>query len=1013
MIRLIWLMNMFILLTYFNLCGQVPISLPVTFMDQSAGLKDTRNFYFYLDSKGFAWISSQSGLHRYDGSKVECYLPGPQAGTIHGKQVNGYFGEDEQSNIWFTTNKALNVYYRKTNTFNSFQGDTSGIPNYFSCGTDINGKVWLIHGSDLTVFDPATSGFNKICSLRNGTNRAVFQKNKSGEVSRIFCYNFNLEQIPGLEVVEVLKERLIRSIIITQGDQSGPIKVKDLYPQDDSTCWIIANSGLYKFNPLRSTWSEYRPMNADDNMIFRAVTPYLGDKLLVATYSDGLFVFDPASEKFLEHYIMLQNNQLLMEVPQSLYRDHQGGIWISVGYRGLAYFHPQNVLFRHYRHDLTTPIATSRIGLNTLLTLSDNSVWGSSNKHGAVLFQAENSVPLHYHKHNSKGITGNQTTMSFLDSEERIWLFTHKNISLRLTDGTIQSLDIDSDHSFESICEVQKGKYLLGSRIGGLFILEEIQKNIEFRISQLRSFKNDARYFYLNSDHDIIYAANNQQYIDLIGKNNGLSLLDRLPVNSNVHCIEEVDGSTWFGTDNGLIIHDSETNRIMKADWTDCLSNTIVYSIYKTSEKNLWISSNTGLFYLDSQNKTCKKFDIRHGVGLNQFNRLAHTRVANGDIWFGNSFGLTVVDPKRHEMPDIWSGVNISSILVNEKVDTVLRCAQSGSENVSEITSLDLPFKKNTLSFDFSALDYGGRQKAKYEYRMLGIDRNWVRSENIGFARYAGIRPGEYTFQVKTQNAPEHLVRSVALSIRPPVYLRWWFILLSTLLILGLLVYSWISYLRRKQKLQQLKYEKQLALEQERLRISNNLHDDLGSGLSALGLKARFVKHALKSEQLKQQLDSLVRNADEMTQKVRETIWTTNYKFDTLDNLFTRLHEYASEYLDNAKIQHHISLPELEQNLQVSGRARRQIYLAFKEGLHNIVKHSNASEVHISMTLKNDYIIHIEIRDNGIGFDPNDPALEKSGLKSMSDRMNMIGGLFSANSGKMGTSIKLIYKSES
>lgn len=102
------------------------------------------------------------------------------------------------------------------------------------------------------------------------------------------------------------------------------------------------------------------------------------------------------------------------------------------------------------------------------------------------------------------------------------------------------------------------------------------------------------------------------------------------------------------------------------------------------------------------------------------------------------------------------------------------------------------------------------------------------------------------------------------------------------------------------------------------------------------------------------------------------------------------MRSFAADFLEHAHIQHHFIIPESIPNIKLSGGTRRHIYLAVKESLHNVVKHSQATEVIIEVKVfKN---MTIMLKDNGKGFDPEKVRLFGNGLKNIEKRMQQVGG---------------------
>jgi signal transduction histidine kinase len=370
-----------------------------------------------------------------------------------------------------------------------------------------------------------------------------------------------------------------------------------------------------------------------------------------------------------------------------------------------------------------------------------------------------------------------------------------------------------------------------------------------------------------------------------------------------------------------------------------------------------------------------------------------------------------VIDPDQVMVDAPASHINLTNILVNDDAAPWLVCHETGASNVTELKSIDLAYQNNTLSFEFTAMDYAGPDHAIYEYRMTGIDGNWINSQHHGFARYVNLHPGQYTFEARVVNQNQGTyspVRSIIILIRTPFYQTSWFRMLVIVFCIFLFVFFFRMYEKRKRKLQQLEFAKRIALESERLRIANDMHDDLGSGLSALSLRAKLLAEQTSQPELRSQMNDFVNSANRLSQVIRETIWTINSKNDTIDNLITRLHQYAMEYFSGPAIRCTVDLMQEQIHTSISGSHRRELYLAYKEALHNVVKHAHATAVNISIDLQDSHLLVIRIRDNGKGFDAAHQS-DGLGLSSMLKHMQNIGGQFQIHSDQQGTQITLAY----
>jgi signal transduction histidine kinase len=130
---------------------------------------------------------------------------------------------------------------------------------------------------------------------------------------------------------------------------------------------------------------------------------------------------------------------------------------------------------------------------------------------------------------------------------------------------------------------------------------------------------------------------------------------------------------------------------------------------------------------------------------------------------------------------------------------------------------------------------------------------------------------------------------------------------------------------------------------------------------------------------------------------MRDLIWVLNPENTTLDNLAARIREYAGDYLEGFGIELQTQFPEQIPALQISREGQRNIFLTIKEAIHNSIKHSGATLLHLSMQIDADMLL-IKIQDNGRGFETARSKSDGNGLRNMKLRIESIGGAISLKS---------------
>lgn len=203
--------------------------------------------------------------------------------------------------------------------------------------------------------------------------------------------------------------------------------------------------------------------------------------------------------------------------------------------------------------------------------------------------------------------------------------------------------------------------------------------------------------------------------------------------------------------------------------------------------------------------------------------------------------------------------------------------------------------------------------------------------------------------------------------------------------------------------------DRQLMLERERARISQDMHDDIGASLTRISMMSELVKNKPDiTGENKEWLGQITYASRGVVEEMSQIIWALNPKNDNLEGLVTYIRRFAFEYLEPTPVTCFFDLPENLQDKPLSVEVRRNVYLVVREALHNVVKHSGATKIWINLEMMADGF-RIRIKDNGKGFNSDKLEFPGNGLINMKKRMNDIGGEFSIISAvDEGTEIELL-----
>lgn len=290
-------------------------------------------------------------------------------------------------------------------------------------------------------------------------------------------------------------------------------------------------------------------------------------------------------------------------------------------------------------------------------------------------------------------------------------------------------------------------------------------------------------------------------------------------------------------------------------------------------------------------------------------------------------------------------------------------------------------------------------------------------------ARYGKLPYGNYEFRVKACNADgvwNETGAGLAFIVPPPAWLSWEAITLYVLGAVALVagIVRWVSYRRLRRRLA-LSHQQQ-AMEKERVRIAQDMHDEIGSKLTKISFLSERARGEINGNAtLAAKVESIAHTSRDLLQSLDELVWAVNPRNDTLEHLAAYLGQYAAEYLQNTAVECELHIPRDLPHHPLSAELRHNVFLAFEETLNNALKHAKPSSISITMAMEASQF-SITIKDDGLGFDMEATALASgngtengkiiggNGLLNLKSRLSGVGGFCTIQSKpRKGTTVVL------
>ncbi|MEM9824531.1 MAG: two-component regulator propeller domain-containing protein, partial [Bacteroidota bacterium] len=490
-------------------------------------------------------------------------------------------------------------------------------------------------------------------------------------------------------------------------------------------------------------------------------------------------------------------------------------------------------------------------------------------------------------------------------------------------------------------------------------------------------------------------------------------------------------GNLWVGTRGGLNLLEQkgpETPvRFRVFGRQEGISNEVIHTIEEDELGRLWLGTNDGLFRFDIEKAMAgepgavKRYGLQDGLVSSGVTGRSSFRDEEGNIYIGGSNGLNYFHPKeiqenKHVPPLVFTELKV----LNEVIQPSPSAASILKKAIHLTDTIFLKHWQNILSLKFAALDFTNPRQNQYAHQLVGLNPDWVDTQNDNSVTFTNLPSGTHELLVKGSNNDglwNETPKRMFIVVRPPPWKTTWAYLLYLLSFCGL-VYTFTRWRiqRRIQKIEQTaQIEKARFQGREELRQQNaaDFHDELGHRLSLIAL---YLELAERQSQPKANgtnyFEKIKTNTVALSSGIRDLIWSLDPQKDSLGQTLSRLQEFGDQLFAYADT--HFKTAGTSEDLEripLEPDVRKHLLLLFKEAMNNVLKYAQASEARLSVTIKPDAYL-IQLRDDGLGFDPEvvDPGYGLKNMKERALKMNAQLGIESAKGA--GTCISLTLRKD-
>jgi len=959
------------------------------------GLPDDSVTTLLQTRNGYLWVGTGNGLARFDGVRF-VRIPLIPRGTNNTVSITALC-EDTLGSLWIGTQEQGLFCWR--GGLATHYGKAEGLldENVTSLASDSGGYVWIGTHGGLNRWDGhAFTGFTTRDRLPDDFVSAVHVA-RSGPVwittRKGMCRWINQRLEP---------------FQFPANEQDRDQEFLGAYEDMRGNLWAFC--ATYLINLAEGKRINYFPGEKSASMRNWSLCEGRGGRLWIGASGRGVFCFDGLAFQ----PVTLTEGRWPNDV-RTIYEDQEGSLWLGIPGGGLTQLIPRSFVLMKGSQGLPAGPATSILvepggricvgmesgGLYTsagerfervsdetrclgqliptaLCATPDGTVWVGT--FGAGLCQLKDGRTAFCTTAN--GLSDDSVLAVCNDSECTVWAGTLSGALHRFANGTLASYARRGGLPGTPITA------LLPAREGGLWV-------------------GTANGVLLRSD-------------SRFERTTTVMLTSRLEGKAILGLYETPERTLWIGSAGGGLGR-LDAGGCFSWDTQQGLPDDVVLGVVDDSEGNLWLSTGKGLCRLarallkkpreiagPRQAKLVFETDTLSSSFLN-FGWPRALRSAEGHLWFATGSGLIGIDTHSWQPEKPPPQVHIEAVLADNQ-PLNLSAAGKSANNGASVQPLKLPASFRALELQFTALSFEAPEKVRFRHKLEKFEADWIETGTQRRVGYGKLPSGEYEFHVTACNAEgvwNETGAVLAFVIPTPLWRTPWALALYGVTAAGGVAGTvrLVSHRRLRRRLTRL--EQQQAMERERMRIAQDMHDEIGSKLTKISFLSELAKREINgATAVAEKVDSIAGTSRELLKALDEIVWAVNPRNDSLEQLCAYLSQYAREYFKDTAVDCIVQLQPDLPKLGMSAELRHNLFLAFEESLNNVLKHSGASTVRIEVQVQAERLL-ISVNDNGRGFNvpPNFPFSSLSspvsggdGLSNMQQRLADVGGQFSIQS---------------
>ncbi|MFQ6603152.1 two-component regulator propeller domain-containing protein [Flavobacterium sp. C3NV] len=1009
------------------------------------------------DHFGVMWYGTNgAGLYKYDGVNYEAYEQNSRlSNSINSNLIYATY-VDKHNRLWVGTDEGLCLYNRNLNTFESIDIQKKikkeTVISVKSIIEDNNGNLYLgTFNSGLLKFNIKSREIIKINPDNPGKANYLINclvKDKRGTI--YLGTNF------GLKVLDPIKNE-IKKVYIDKGNELLSGTIISMFLDSRQNLWIGNGfKGLLKVDLYSRTKQVVSyPITKKRIMSILATDP---KTILCATENDGLIVVNDqgvVQKKYVNNKFNIRS--LSSNSVWSLFLDKENRIWLGYYNKGLGIFDKVDSKVSIIESLPGNPQSLQTNCVTSVAKDHKGNLWISMEGGGVDIYEPENKIFKHINKSNSSfysGLTNDNITNVFIDKKQNIWLSSWNEGIFLLKKGSTKFINYNTKNTpnltsdnIMSIAEDSRGVIWIGTFSKGLHYYTPADAQFHYCHSKpfyTNGLTNlDIRKVMVDSDDAVwvgsttgLYQVKTNDYVSFSVTSFRDKMSEKFKNHKSTHTIntlyESGNKEIWIGTDGaGLFSYNKKTDSLKWYINFEGLREKSISSIVESNVGDIWLSGKKGITKLNLKNKTAVNYSTYDGLPGNDFNNNAVLKDEKGLLYFGSYEGLNYLDPESLVKSKKKLPIYLTDLKIFNKSVGPLEENSPLIKVISETKKIILKHDQSVFTIDFIAVNYSFPAKNEFAYYLEGFEDSWNYVGNKRSATYTNLTSGHYVFKVKS--AEKNGVWSQPLELKIEVLPPWWkssfAYLFYALLLLAAVHFGNQYYQNRFKQKQIIQFEKQKAIQIEKLnnkklQFFTNISHEFRTPLTLiLNPLADIIKNNSQDvpDTVLNKLQTIQKSSERLSRLINELMDFNQLQFNkmTLQLQLIDVIDFTKEivsYFDEEALSRGIKLVFESDKTVLKDWVDPKM---FEKIIFNVISNafkvtpdhgeikikivSNEESIHfplINSTGTNDYF-KIIIEDTGAGLDKKD-------IKKIFDRFYQVNNLNKAYYGSTGIGLEVV-----